>query len=167
MQTIDEFAVLLTKAFAPYHPRVIKDTNDKGGSIMEFVLPNPEHPRFAVSLQVREDKGYADTCSLWFGQVEISGYMDIHSVVSAIEEIISDRVVVILRYKNQNAYDDHRPSSRKWMYQLTDDEDDDSAALEAMKARLRTSPSLAEKISGKFLGTFEVFSWSENEVISR
>ena len=167
MYTIDEFATLLTRTFAQHHPRVIKDVNDKGIPVTEFMIPNPHLPRFAVSLQFHADGGYVDTCSLWFGQIEISGHMDADTAASAIEEIMSDKVVAILRYKNQDAYDDHRPSPRKWLYQITDDEDDESAELEAIKARLHSTPTLGEKISGKLLGVFEVFSWTSQEVIVR
>ena len=165
--TPDEFTSLLTRTFAAYQPRTVRDTDPKGVPVIEWMLPNPHDPRFSVSLQLRSGRAYVDTCSLWFGQIELSGHMSTDAVVSAIEEIISDRVVAILRYRNRDAYENHRPSTKKWLYQLTDDEDDESAELEDMKARLRSAPTLTERISGKLLGTFEVFSWSESEVISR
>ena len=165
--TLDEYASLLTRAFAPYHPRVIKDVNDKGVSVMEFILPNPTEPRFSVSVQVQEAKGYVDKCSLWFGQAEISGHMNADQIAGAIEEIVSNRIVAILRYKNQDAYDNHRPSGKQWLYQLTDDQDDDSESLLIMKDKLQSKPTLAEKLSGKLLGVFEIFSWENRETVNR
>ena len=165
--TPDEFISLLTRAFSAHAPRAVSDTDPKGAPVLEWMLPNPHNPRFSLSLQVKGGNAYVDTCSLWFGQVEISGHMDADTAASAIDEIISDRVIAILRYKNRDAYENHRPSPRKWLYQLTDDEDDESAELEVMKARLRTCPTLGEKISGKLLGVFEVYSWSAEEVIER
>ena len=165
--TLDEYATLLARTFAPYRPRVIKDVTDKGVEVMEFILPHPQNPRFSVSLQASETRGFVETCALWFGQAEISGRMDVDMVVSAIEEIVSDRVVAVLRYKNQDAFDNHRPSGKQWLYQLSDDEDDDTPRLEAMKQRLQSPPTFGEKISGQLLGVFEIFSWSEDMVIPR
>ncbi len=165
--SLDEFSTLLTRTFAPHRPRIIKDVSDKGKAVVEFILPHPQEPRFSISLQINEAGGMVDTCSLWFGQVEVSGFIKADMVAGAIQEIIDDHIVAILRYKNQDAYDNHRPSGRKWLYQLTDDEDDESIILEEMRHRLHASPNLMEKISGKYLGVFEIFSWTQSEVISR
>lgn len=165
--TLDEYATLLTRAFAPHRPRIIKDVNDKGITVMEFIVPHPTEPRFSVSVQVQEAKGYVDKCSLWFGQAEISGHMNADQIAGAIEEIVSNRIVAILRYKNQDAYDNHRPSGKQWLYQLTDDQDDDSESLLIMKDKLQSKPTLAEKLSGKLLGVFEIFSWENRETVNR
>ena len=165
--TLDEYASLLTRAFAPHRPRIIKDVNDKCITVMEFIVPHPTEPRFSVSVQVQEAKGYVDKCSLWFGQAEISGHMNADQIAGAIEEIVSNRIVAILRYKNQDAYDNHRPSGKQWLYQLTDDQDDDSESLLIMKDKLQSKPTLAEKLSGKLLGVFEIFSWENRETVNR
>ena len=166
--TAEEFATLLTRSFVRYQPRVVYDVDDKGQRILEFILPNPEFPRFSVSLQTTEIRKQVDRCTLWMGQAQIAASMDPELAIPAIEEIISDRVVAILRYKNQDAYDNHHPTDKaQWLYQLTEDEDDDSAALEEMKARLSTKPSFGEKLSGKMVGVFEIIRWSGNEIIQR
>lgn len=165
--TLDEYATLLTRAFAPYRPHIIRDMTDKGVAVMEFILPHPTESRFSVSVQAQEARGYVDKCSLWFGQAEISGHMDADHIAGAIEEIVNNRIVAILRYKNQNAYDNHHPSGKQWLYQLTDDEDDDSASLLAMKDLLQSKPTIAEKLSGKLLGVFDIFSWESCETINR
>ncbi len=166
--TLEEFASLLTRIFAAYRPRVIYDTTDKGEDVMEFLIPNPTEPRFSVSLQAKGKRKQVDVCTLWFGQAEIKGQLDPDVVPSAIDTIVNDELVAILRYKNENAYDNHRPTDKAvWLYQLTDDEDDDSEGLAKMKEKLHTPPSLMEKLNGKLVGIFEVFSWSESEIIKR
>lgn len=165
--TLEEFAALLTKSFSRYRPRVVYDTNDKGRRVMEFILPHPDTPRFSVSIQATDFRGAVDTCTLWFGQAEITGHLDPDTAVSAIETVISDELVAVLRYKNQAAYDDHRPSGHQWLYQRTDDEDDDGEALAAMKRRLTSPPTLTDRLSGKYTGVFEIFSWKKNELITR
>ena len=166
-QTLAEFARQLTTTFAPYHPKTVEDVTDKGVRGVEFILPNPNQPRFAVTVQIREAGGVVDRCSLWFGQAEISGYMNPEQVIPTIEEIIAGRVTALLRYKNQNAYDNHSPSGMQWLYQFTDDEDDDTAAIAQMTARLLTTPTLLERISGKLIGYFEFFSWEKQWTIER
>lgn len=165
--TLEEFATHLTRAFASYRPRVTYDTTEKGENAVEFLVPNPNELRFSVSLQAKGSQKWVETCTLWFGQAEFSGRLDPDMAISAIETIIGDEVVAILRYKNKDAYDDHRPAGNQWLYQLTEDEDDDSEALEKMKQKLRTPPSFMDKLSGKLTGVFEVFSWSETELIQR
>lgn len=165
--TLEEFASLLTRTFASYRPRVIYDTTDKGEDVMEFLIENPYEPRFSVSLQARGKRRYTDVCTLWFGQAEISGHLDPDLAPSAIDTILNDELVAILRYKNEAAYEDHRLSGHQWLYQLTDDEDDDGEALEKMKQKLLTPPSLVDKLGGKTVGVFEIFSWSESQVVKR
>ncbi len=165
--TLEEFATHLTRAFASYRPRVAYDTTEKGENTVEFLLPNPNEPRFSISLQAKGTHKWVESCTLWFGQAEFSGRLDTDMAISAIETILGDEVVAILRYKNENAYDDHRPTGDQWLYQLTDDEDDDSEALEKMKQKLASPPSLTDKLSGKRLGVFEIFSWGKAELIRR
>ncbi|MBQ9780813.1 MAG: hypothetical protein IJW00_07690 [Clostridia bacterium] len=165
--TLEEYASFLTKTFSAYRPRVIYDTTDKGEAVMEFLIPNPAEPRFSVSLQAGGKHKWLDACTLWFGQAEISGHMDPDMVPSAINTILNNELVAILRYKNRDDYDDHRPAGNQWLYQFTDDEDDDREALEKMKAKISSPPSLIDKLSGKLVGVFEIFSWSRSEVIER
>jgi len=167
LYTLEEFATHLTRAFASYRPRVVYDTTDKGENTVEFLVPNPNEPRFSISLQAKGSQKWVEACTLWFGQAEFSGRLNPDMAISAIETILSDEVVAILRYKNEAAYDDHRLAGNQWLYQLTDDEDDDSEALEKMKRKLASPPSFADKLSGKMLGVFEIFSWSEAELIRR
>ncbi len=166
--TLEEFASMLIRHFHDYRPRVTYDTTDKGERTMEFLISNPHDLRFSVSLQCKEIHRQADTCTLWFGQAKVTGTLDPEMAVSAISTIVHGELIAILRYKNEDAYDNHRPMEKQqWLYQLTDDEDDDSAALEKMEERLSRPPSLFEKLSGNLLGVFEIFSWSEAQVLKR
>ena len=165
--TLEEFASLLTKKFASFRPRVTYDVTDKGAKTMEFLIENTSAPRFSVSLQAMTKQKLVESCTLWFGQAEISGMMNPDMAPSAIETIIDGDLVAILHYKNQDAYENHRPSGHQWLYQLTDDEDDDSEDLEKMKQRLASPPSLAEKLGQKYTGVFEIYSWDHAEILNR
>ena len=165
--SLEEYASFLTKAFSSYRPRIVYDVTDKGEKTMELLIENPVEPRFSISLQAISRHKLIDTCTLWFGQAEISGHLDPEMAPSAIATILDDELVAVLRYKNRDAYDNHRPSGNQWLYQLTDDEDDDGAALEKMKQKLTSPPSLADKLMGKLIGVFEIYSWSESEIVDR
>ena len=82
------------------------------------------------------------------------------------EEILADRIVAVVRYKNQNAYENRRKvnaTPSEWLYQLPDD----AEALERMLDKLKKPASFLEKLSGKYTGVFEVYRWSGSEVIER
>ena len=168
--TSDEYAALLTRTFTPLvprdcRPRVVRDVTEKGIPVMEFLIPCPDTPQRSVTLTVCERRGVVDTCSLRFGQAEIAGALDSTDAISAMEEILSDHIIAILRYKNRDAYDSHRKAAppSEWLYQLPDDE----ATLAAMLEKLKKPASIMEKLSGKHTGVFEVYRWSESEIIDR
>ena len=169
--TLPEYAALLTRTFTPRfprdnRPRVVSDTTDKGAEILDLTLPHPEDGRFSVSLTVSGRKGFAGTCTLRFGPAEVASALDPEVAVAAIEEVISDRIVAIVRYKNRDAYDDCRKVSTapmEWLYQMPDDE----AELAAMLEKLKKPASFMEKVSGKYVGVFEVYRWGGSEVIER
>ncbi len=173
--TLDSFSTHLTRAFAPRcapgdAPRAVTDTSDKGKAILEFYLPNPHDLRRSVSLTASDNHGTITSCSLWFGQVEISSNLSPEDAVPAIEEIIAGHIVAIIRYKNRNAYDNRRKGSGKpgagraeWLYQLPDD----ASALAAMTETLRTPAGLWNKLSGTLTGVFEIYGWDSIEVLER
>jgi hypothetical protein len=169
--TLDEYAALLTRTFTPRfprdcRPRAVSDVTDKGIPVMEFLLPHPEAPQRSITLSACERRGMVESCSLWFGEAEIAGAMDPTDAMAAIEEILADRIVAIVRYKNADAYDNHRKISTapmEWLYQMPDDE----AELTAMLEKLKKPAAFFEKVSGKYIGVFEVYRWSGSEVIER
>ena len=169
--TMEEYAALLTRTFTPRfprdnRPRLVSDTTDKGEEILDLVLPHPENGRFSVSLTVHSQRGAVSFCALRFGQAEVASRLDPEEAPKAIEEILADRIVAIVRYKNRDAYDDCRKASTapmEWLYQMPDDE----AELTAMLDKLKKPAGFMEKLSGKYVGVFEVYRWSESEVIER
>ena len=169
--TLDEYAALLTRTYTPRfprdcRPRAVSDVTDKGIPVMEFLLPHPEAPQRSITLSACERRGMVESCSLWFGEAEIAGAMAPTDAMSAIEEILADLIVAIVRYKNADAYDNHRKISTapmEWLYQMPDDE----AELTAMLEKLKNPAGFFEKGSGKYVGVFEVYRWSGSEVIER
>lgn len=169
--TLEEYAALLIRTFTPRfpkdnRPRVITDKTDKGEEILECVLPHPEDGRFSVSLQVNSYHNYVSSCSLRFGQAEIAASLSPEDAPAAIEEIIEDRIVAVVRYKNQDSYENHRKvstSPAEWLYQMPDDE----AALNRMLGKLKKPAGFFERIVGKYTGFFEIYRWSGCQLFKR
>ena len=169
--TLDEYASLLNRTFTPLfprdnRPRTVTDTTEKGEEVLEFILPHPTDGRFSVSLQVDSYKGNVSTCSLRFGQAVVAAALSPEDALSAVKEIIEDHIVAIVRYKNQEAYENHRKantSPAEWLYQMPDDE----ATLHRMLEKLQKPASFMEKLSGRYTGVFEIYRWSDNQLMAR
>ena len=168
--TLEEYASLLTRTFSPQfprdnRPRAVTDTTEKGEDVLEFILPHPADGRFSVSLTVSTARGYVTTCALRFGQAEVASALSPEDAPAAIKEIIDDRIVAIVRYKNQEAYDNSRkaPSPSEWLYQIPDDE----AELNRMLERLQKPAGFMEKLGGTYIGVFEIYRWSGSQTIAR
>lgn len=166
-----EYTALLNRTYLPRfprdsRPRAVSDVSDKGEDTLEYVLPHPTDGRFSATLIALCDKGSVTSCSLRFGQAEVAVNLDPEEALSAVDEILEDRIVAIVRYKNQDAYDNHRKSSAspsEWLYQLPDHED----ALSAMIQRLERPASFLDKLNGKYVGVFEVYRWSDSRILRR
>lgn len=169
--TLSEYAAYLTRTYAPRfprdnRPRAVTDVTEKGEEVLEFILPHPEEGRFSVSLQAFPHRDAISFCSLRFGQAEVAGRLDPEEALAAVEEVISDRIVAIVRYKNREAYENHRIAAggpAEWLYQLPDDEE----ALSQMLEKLKKPAAFWEKLGGGYTGVFEVYRWSGCEVIER
>ena len=168
--TLDEYASLLTRTFSPQfprdnRPRAVTDTTEKGEEVLEFILPHPTDGRFSVSLTVGTAHGYVTDCTLWFGQAEVASSLAPEDAPAAVTEVIEDRIVALVRYKNRDAYDNRRkaPTSSEWLYQMPDDEDE----LNRMLEKLRKPASFFEKLSGNRTGVFELYRWSSCEILTR
>ena len=169
--TLAEYAAHLTRTYTPRfprenRPRTVTDVTERGEEVLEFILPHPEEGRFSISLQAFSHHDTVGTCSLRFGQAEVSGRLDPEEALAAIEEVIGDRIVAIMRYKNREAYESHRIVANgpaEWLYQLPDDEEE----LARMLEKLKKPAGLPEKLSGRMTGVFEVYRWSGSEVFER
>ena len=166
-----EYTALLTRTFLPRvpsdnRPRAVSDVNEKGEDTLEYILPHPEEGRLSATLTAVCDKGCVTSCSLRFGLAEVAVDLEPEEALSAVEEIIGDNIVAIVRYKNRDAYDNHRKTAAKpseGLYQLPDHEE----ALALMLEKLERPATFMEKLSGKLVGVFEVYRWSGSRILER
>ena len=166
--TPDEYTALLTRTYLPRfprdcRPRILSDTNDKGEEMLDLLLPHPEDARRSVSMQAKVKDKAVSSCELWFGQVKIDSRLDPDEVISAIEEILSDNIVAVVRYKNRDAFDSSRKcEGAERLYQLPDD----AAALDALIRQLQAPATLWDRLGGR-TGVFEVYRWSSSVLYER
>ena len=169
--TIEEYANLLTRTYAPRfprdnRPRTVTDVTEKGDEVLEFILPHPTDGRFSVSLEVRTYRGSVSDCSLRFGQAEVASRLDPDEAIAAMNEVIDDHIVAIVRYKNREAYENHRKINSlpmEWLFQVPDDDGDVQALLDMLKK----PAGFWDRFSGKYVGVFEVYRWNSSEVLER
>lgn len=165
--SMKELTVALSRAFSSYTPTVNEDVTDKGENLTLFVIPHPTEARYSVAVEAKEAHGQI-ICALWFGSVSIASTVPAEQIIAAVEEILSDRIVAVVRYKNRKLYDARHPSGWVRVFQLTDDQDSDEAALTALLARLETPPTLLDRLPGGFgAGVFEIARWDDVTVTER
>jgi hypothetical protein len=162
----EEFISTLTRTFASYRPRTVRDVSEKGQRVLQMVIPNETCPRYSLSIDVTE-YGRDISVSLWFGQTEITNRLPQDDAAAAITEFLEDRMVTVARYKNRDAYDDCRPMERARVCQLSDDEEEGESELARLLARLETPATWLDRLLAHDTGVFEIARWSEVRIVER
>lgn len=167
MQTVaDQLMLALTRALRPYAPTVAADVSPEGQDIRILTIPNPTLPRWGLQfICPAEPDGRGELHgSLWFGAVEITGYLSAEEAAPTIRAVLDGELTAVLQYKDQDALADHRPLPRRWVF-LTSPEDGDLERLEALRTRLSRPVTLAERIRGREVGLYEFASWQASQII--
>ncbi len=168
---LEQYATALTRTFTgrttpDTRPRTVFDVTEKGEEVLEFVLPHPEEPRHAVSLTVTVERGQEVTADLRFGQAEVATGLSADEAIAAIGEVLDGNIVALTHYKNRDAFDDRRlvtSGQAQWLFQMPDDADE----LACMTARLGSRANFVDKLTGKFVGVFEMYAWDRREMFAR
>lgn len=164
---LKELTYALTRAWAVHQLTVNEDVSDKGEPVTLFVIPHPTEARYGVAVEAKETKA-GIRCALWFGSVLIAPVIPDDQILAAVEEILSDRIVAVVKYKHRDAYDDRHPSGWQKVFQLTRDHDSDEGAFRALMTRLTAPPTFADRLpGGPGIGVFEIARWSSVSVVDR
>lgn len=166
----EAYAALLLRTFSADcppddRPRTREDVTDKGEPLLEFLLPHPTELRFSISLEVAIANKTVSHCALRFGQATVAKRLSPEDALSAIREVLDSHIVAIVRYKDGDAYDDHRVAGGHsvWLYQLPDG----AADLVAMEKKLSSPAGFWDKLRGQMTGVFEVYRWNESKKYER
>lgn len=166
--SLKELSGALARAFSRYRPTITEDVSDKGEAVTHVVIPHPTEPRYAAMVEAKENKGGSISCALWFGSVEIAHIIPTDDIVAAVTEIVEDRIVTAVHYKNRETYDDRHPSGWQKVFQITDDRDTDEGALETLMNRWRTPATFLDHLPvGHRTGVLEVARWSWVTVLEK
>lgn len=164
--TADRFMLTLARALRPHAPTVTSDTSEEGEDIRILTLQNPYLPRWGLQfICPAEPDGRGELHgSLWFGAVEITGYLSTEEAESTIRAVLDEEITAVLHYKSEEALADHRPSPRRWVF-LTTPGDEDIERLAALREKLRRPVTLMERVRGTDIGVYEITSWQSSEII--
>jgi len=158
----------LIRTLRSYAPTVTADTDAQGRESSILTIRNPRDSRWSLQFicSNQPDRHGELYGSLWFGAVEITGYLSAGEAGDTIQAVLNGEMTCVLRYRNEDALNDHRPSGWRKVF-LTSPAGDEYAALAALRARLRTPVTIRDRLSGTYIGIFEFANWRENDIITR
>lgn len=156
----EEGVALLVRRYPALAAHMRYDTDARGNAFCELTLPNPQNPAEPLTVQVTEDG-----CLLSFGAVEeVTGNAPIPAerMADAMADILSDRVVFLSVYQNEDAMLARKASLCR-VYRA------DDPALDALTARLSAPPRLFDRLFSPYRGlvTLTTFSGAGNRVFHR
>lgn len=156
----EEGVALLVRRYPALAAHMRYDTDAHGNAFCELTLPNTQNPAEPLTVQVTEDG-----CLLSFGAVEeVTGNAPIPAerMADAMADILSDRVIFLSVYKNEDAMLARKASLCR-VYRA------DDPALDALTARLSAPPRLFDRLFSPYRGlvTLTTFSGAGNRVFHR
>ena len=165
--TIEDTISCLRRAYPEISKKVTYDVDKKGNDFCELVLPNEKNPTMPVTITVN-----LNGCFVSAGRIHnLSGNkeMSVENAISAINDILTDQIVFVYKYKNKEDYFDRRACDFNF-FVLTGREDDTrdefNSLVSAIKAPVK---SKLEKIFSKNIGIFEIssFNGKYDEMVER
>ena len=165
--TIEDTINMLRRAYPDISKKVTYDVDRKGNDFCEIVLPNPNNENMPITITVN-----SNGCLISAGRMlNISGNneMTVQNAISAIDDILNDRIIFVYKYKNNEDFDDRKILDSSF-FVLTGREDDTSEEfydfLKKIEAPVKNK---FEKLFSQYIGVFEIlsFSGSFNRIIKR
>lgn len=153
-----------------HHPnfgrQAIYDVDNRGNEFCELIYPNEHQPLMPIAVSV-SDEG----CFVSFGQISnVTGERPIshQQAVEAIDDIISDRIVFVLGYAEEDDIGSGAPFFTQ-IFALTGGEDDMREELDRFVFKISTPITGWKRKLTRLKGRFIItnFSGSENKTIFR
>lgn len=149
-------------------PVIETDVSEQGDDMLVVTVRNPHDPYRGVTYEAGADHNGNVMGSLWFGQCEITGMLEAADAEAAIRSVVNGEIVTVVRYRNEEDRTDRHPTDRQWVFQLfPDGQDDDTPRYTALIRKLRSKPTLWDRLDRWAVGVFEVARWGEVTVIQR
>ena len=152
--TVEEKVRYITARFPDFAKRTIRDENARGEEFFDMVLENSSNPSMPLTVSVNEDG-----CLISVGPIaNITGKRPIphEAAISAIEDVISGKVLFVMGYKGKDTYGVETPFMTQ-IFALTGREDDMTDEYEEFRAKLSKPLSkffrAFTSLKGKFIIT--------------
>ncbi len=163
---INESIEYLQKQFPSFDRKVFRDIDRHGSEFCEMVMPNKALPSMPLTIHISDDG-----CSISVGQIENvtgSNKMIPKSAACAISDIISDKIVFVLGYKDEDDIGFGKPFMTE-IYALTGADDDMSEEYERFIHKISTPLTKFSRVFSSLKGRFLImnFSGSLNKTITR
>ena len=164
--TIGESVAYLRRKYSAFGQKEIWDTDRRGNDFCEMVYPNEKQPNFPITVTLNEDG-----CLISVGQIpNVTGDrpISVDQAISAIDDIISDKIVFTLCYADDKDIGSGAPYFTR-VFALTGEGDDMSQELERFKQKIsKPVKGFMRKLTllkGRF--EFVSFSGKHNQTIYR
>ena len=163
---IEEMLDILRRRYPNFGRKVIYDVDRKGREFAEIVYPNDKNPSMPITVSISEGG-----CLISVGQIShVTGErpISVEEAISAIDDIINDKIVFVLGYDDKKDSISGAPFLSE-LFALSGDANDDEQELDEFVAKLRTPVKGLRRYFTSLKGRFVVsnFSGSRNEEIFR
>ena len=152
--TLEEKVRYITSKHPDFAKRTIRDEDVRGNVFYDMIMENEKNPSMPITLSINDDG-----CTLSVGIIgNVTGGKSIsHEVaLSAIDDIISGKVLFVMGYSGKDTYGVDTPHMTQ-IFALTGREDDMTKEYESFREKLSKPLSkfgrLFTKIKGKFIIT--------------
>ena len=164
--TIQEQITYLHTKFQGFDRGVIHDVDNRGNEFCETVMQNPKNPSCPLTVTVT-----LNGCSISVGQIENvtgSNRMTAEQACSAIKDILDDKIIFVLGYREGDDTGFGRPFYSR-VFALTGGEDDMSEELDELIDTLDRPLNKFTRLFSSLKGRFVIFNYSSsiNKEITR
>ncbi len=163
---IEEKIEYLRRALPAFDKKVMYDVDNRGNEFCEIIYPNEKQPSMPIAVSV-SDEG----CLISVGQIADvvgSSPITVDQAISAIGDIISDKIIFVLGFADGDDIGFGAPFYTQ-IFPITDDVDDMSEELERFIKKLETPLTKWKRKFTVLKGRFVItnFSGSESRIIVR
>lgn len=136
---------------------VINDTDRRGRDFCEMIIKNEDQPSLPITVSVTEDG-----CSVSVGQFENvthSDRMTADEVICAIDDIMDDKIIFVLAYKDNDGVGFGTPYFSR-VFALTGSEDDMTGEYDRFLCKISTPIKKGFRPVTALKGSFFIFNFS-------
>lgn len=157
----------LVRSLQNHAPSVQWDTDAENRDMRILTIRNPYNERWSLqyTCPVEPDRRGELYGSLWFGAVEITGYLSAEEALDTIQAVLNGHITAVQRFRNRDAQVNHHPSGFCKVF-LTAPDGDDDEALAALRERLARPVTFWERLTGTYVGIFEFANWQQTLTVS-